>query len=81
MLLDAINGRGPDLVVLDVMMPGIDGIEVCRRVDHRRMKVVMLTARDDAGPRRRAEAAGADALPHEAVLGHRPARPARGLGR
>jgi DNA-binding response OmpR family regulator len=61
LLMDAINGRGPDLVVLDVMMPGIDGVEVCRRIDHDRMKVVMLSARDDAETKARASEAGCDA--------------------
>src|SRR5207302_9479486 len=61
LLLEAINGRGPEAVVLDIMMPGIDGIEVCRRIDHERVKVVMLSARDDADTRDRAVKAGADA--------------------
>jgi DNA-binding response OmpR family regulator len=61
LLLEAINGRGPEAVVLDIMMPGIDGIEVCRRIDHGRVKVVMLSARDDADTRDRAAQAGADA--------------------
>jgi DNA-binding response OmpR family regulator len=61
LLLDAINGRGPDAVVLDIMMPGIDGIEVCRRIDHTSVKVVMLSARDDADTREEAAKAGADA--------------------
>jgi two-component system alkaline phosphatase synthesis response regulator PhoP len=60
LLLDAINGRGPDMVVLDVMMPGIDGIEVCKHIDHDRVKVVMLSALDDVDTRDRAAAAGAD---------------------
>ena len=37
----------PDLVVLDLMLPGFDGLEVCRRVQaDRPVPVVMLTARD-----------------------------------
>jgi DNA-binding response OmpR family regulator len=38
----------PDLVVLDVMLPGHDGLEVCRRIQAERpVPVLMLTARDD----------------------------------
>jgi len=38
----------PHVIVLDVMLPGIDGIEVCRRVQSERpVPVLMLTARDD----------------------------------
>jgi DNA-binding response OmpR family regulator len=40
--------RTPDLVVLDVMLPGIDGLEVCRQVQaEQAVPVLMLTARDD----------------------------------
>ncbi|GGT61817.1 MULTISPECIES: response regulator transcription factor [Actinomadura] len=38
----------PHLIVLDVMLPGFDGLEVCRRVQAERpVPVLMLTARDD----------------------------------
>ncbi|WP_433330467.1 response regulator [Spirillospora sp. CA-294931] len=38
----------PDLIVLDLMLPGFDGLEVCRRVQAERpVPVLMLTARDD----------------------------------
>jgi DNA-binding response OmpR family regulator len=37
----------PDLVILDLMLPGFDGIEVCRRIQTERpIPVLMLTARD-----------------------------------
>jgi DNA-binding response OmpR family regulator len=38
----------PDLVILDLMLPGLDGLEVCRQIqrDHH-LPVLMLTARDD----------------------------------
>jgi len=61
LLMNSVGGpRGPHLVVLDVMMPGIDGIEVCRQLDHTHTKVIILTARDDAATRASAEDAGAD---------------------
>jgi two-component system response regulator MprA len=46
--LDRLSERPADAVVLDVMMPGIDGIEVCRRMRAAGDKtpVLMLTARD-----------------------------------
>jgi DNA-binding response OmpR family regulator len=38
----------PDVVVLDIMLPGLDGYEVCRRIQSERtVPVLMLTARDD----------------------------------
>ena len=52
----------PNVLVLDVMMPGMDGIEVCRQIDHRTTKVLMLTAREDLATREASIAAGADAF-------------------
>jgi DNA-binding response OmpR family regulator len=37
----------PAVVILDFMMPDMDGLDVCRQLDHGHVKVVMLTARDD----------------------------------
>ena len=47
--LELIREQRPALVVLDVMLPGLDGFEVCRRVraNDDRTAIVMLTARDD----------------------------------
>lgn len=43
--LELAGDRAPDLVVLDLMLPGIDGLEVCRRLRERGdVPVVMLTA-------------------------------------
>jgi DNA-binding response OmpR family regulator len=44
----AFEEHRPDLLVLDVMLPGFDGLEVCRRIQRERpVPVLMLTARDD----------------------------------
>jgi len=46
--IDAVERFQPDLIVLDVMLPGIDGLEVCRRVRARsQTPVIMLTARGE----------------------------------
>jgi DNA-binding response OmpR family regulator len=46
--LDGLSGAGADVVVLDVMLPGLDGLEVCRRLRrHSDVPVIMLTARGD----------------------------------
>src|SRR5882724_9909744 len=46
--------QAPDLVVLDVMLPGLDGIEVMRRLrerEHERPAVILLTARGEESDR------------------------------
>ena len=46
--VDSALREPPDVMVLDVMLPGFDGLEVCRRVQAQRpLPVLMLTARDD----------------------------------
>ena len=46
--LDGIGENTVDVVVLDVMLPGVDGFEVCRRLRrHSDIPVIMLTARGD----------------------------------
>ncbi|WP_405796312.1 response regulator [Streptomyces longwoodensis] len=55
-------GHRPDLVVLDLMLPGMDGLEVCRRMraDSGPVPVIMLTARGDEDDRILGLEVGAD---------------------
>ncbi|MDJ0771388.1 MAG: response regulator transcription factor [Ilumatobacter sp.] len=60
--LEAIDATAPDAIVLDVMMPLVDGLDVCRRLRARgdRTPVLMLTARDEISDRVAGLDAGAD---------------------
>jgi two-component system, cell cycle response regulator len=62
--LDAVKLHTPDIILLDVMMPGMDGFEVCRRLkadpETTHIPVVMVTALSDAADRVRGLEAGAD---------------------
>jgi two-component system, OmpR family, alkaline phosphatase synthesis response regulator PhoP len=47
--LDAVHRLNPALIVLDVMLPKLDGFEVCKRLraENQSIAIIMLTARDD----------------------------------
>ncbi|MHC6225440.1 response regulator [Pseudomonas sp. X10] len=49
-VLEEARRNKPDLVILDLMLPGLDGLQVCRLLRHesRSLPILMLTARDDS---------------------------------
>jgi two-component system response regulator MprA len=60
--IDHAHRREPDALILDVSMPGVDGLEVCRRLrsDGLRLPILMLTAREEVTDRVAGLDAGAD---------------------
>ena len=62
--LAAVQGQVPELILLDVMMPGMDGWEVARTLkdhtDYADIRVVMMTARSDFSDKQKGLQAGAD---------------------
>jgi DNA-binding response OmpR family regulator len=59
--IQAVAAERPDLVVLDLMLPGMDGLEVCREIQKNEwVPVLMLTARADEADKVAGFAVGAD---------------------
>src|SRR5689334_6494621 len=62
--LAAAQRLNPDLIILDVMLPGMDGLEVCRKLRDnpttRDIPILMLTAKDDVSDRIAGLDTGAD---------------------
>jgi two-component system response regulator MprA len=59
--LARVRERQPDLVVLDLLMPGIDGLAVCRRLrEESDLPILILTAKDETQDRVRGLDSGAD---------------------
>jgi DNA-binding response OmpR family regulator len=58
--LGLVGAIDPAVVLLDVMMPGLNGVDVCRQIDHERHAVIILTARDDRELADECAEAGAD---------------------
>jgi len=69
--IDAVSRCLPDVVLLDAMMPGMDGFEVVRRLKGHpatnAIPLVMITALDDAASSTRLNAAGVDAVLNKPV--------------
>jgi len=59
--LSSVPSYRPDCVILDIQMPGLNGLEVQRRLAGTGMPVIFITAHDDIGVREQALSAGAAA--------------------
>ena len=62
--VQVVREWGPDLVILDIMMPGMSGIEVCRQIREEspggKLQILMLSAKDSQADRLRALEYGAN---------------------
>jgi len=72
--LNKVESFHPDLILLDVMMPKLNGFEVCRKLKadrvHSRIMILMVTALSELGDIERAVAAGTDDFLSKPVNSH-----------
>ncbi len=62
--LEKVNAKAPDLIILDIMMPKLDGFEVCKAIranpDLKSTRIIMLTAKGRDSEREKGLELGAD---------------------
>ena len=72
--LNALRSSIPDMFILDVMMPGMDGIELCRRIRafpaFQSTPILILSARGDTDTREMGLDAGANSYLSKPILHH-----------
>lgn len=72
--LDKLENVTPDLMILDVMMPDMNGIELCRRIRqldrHKKTPILILSARGDPESVQQGIAAGANDYLSKPILHH-----------
>lgn len=60
-MLDGLKSDNPDLIILDIVMPGVNGVEVAKQVrQSSRVPIIMLSVRDDVTTKLAALDIGAD---------------------
>ncbi len=68
-----LKDHTPDLIILDITMPFIDGLEVCSRIKRisrfKATPVILLTAHTDEDTKKKADLVGADVLVHKPLSG------------
>ena len=75
--LDSFNRHPSDVVLIDIMLPGVDGFEVCRSIRRAERRPDRDGHRPRRHPRRRRRPRGGGRrLPHQAVRARRSSRPA-----
>ena len=83
--LEQVSAAPPDVILLDVQMPGMDGYEVCRLLRRapgtRKIPVIMITASDDPALNSRAYAVGAQACVPKPLRGNALIATVQTLGR
>lgn len=72
--IDVLKASSPDLIIMDVMMPGMNGIDLCRKVreapETQEVPVIILSARGDAASVEAGISAGANDYLSKPILHH-----------